>query len=275
MAITYAAKYDPKVVERFKLKSLTEAAINRDYEWSGVSTINAYSYPTTALSDYTLTGAARYGTASEQQNTVQTMTVAKDRSATITVDKKTLDDTSMTAVAGKILSRQIDEVLIPEIDLYRLSALGTAATANSGSATAAVTASNAYVKFLAGQEWLGNKKVPSTGRIAFCSYAYYNFLKQDTSFMLASECMANERINGMVGMVDGVKIVPCPSSILPTNVAFIITHPSVTVGVTKLEDYNIYDKVPGISGVQIDMRCRYDAFVLTAKKDGIWQHLIA
>lgn len=113
MAINYASKFDKKVVERFQLKSLTEASINRDYDWSGVSTVTAYSYPTTALSDYTLTGAARYGTASEQQNTKQDMLVAKDRSATITVDRKTLDDTNSTAQGNKILSRQINEIVIP------------------------------------------------------------------------------------------------------------------------------------------------------------------
>jgi len=81
MAINYAARFDKKVVERFQLKSLTEAAVNKDYEWSGVSTVTAYSYPTAALGDYVLTGSDRYGVATEQQNTKQDMTVAKDRSA--------------------------------------------------------------------------------------------------------------------------------------------------------------------------------------------------
>lgn len=274
MAINYASKFSNKVAERFTIKSLTEAAINKDYEWSGVSTVTAYSYPTTALSDYTLTGAARYGTAAEQQNTKQDMTVAKDRSATITVDRKTMDDTVATAQGNKILSRQINEIWIPEVDTYRIAAMSTAAAANSATATAAITASNAYVKFLAGTEWFGNKKIPMQNRIAFVSYAFYSFIKQDPSFMLASDVAMNEKINGMVGVVDGVKLVPVPSTYLPANCAFVMCHPSVTVGVTKLEDYKIHDNPPGISGIQIDMRFRYDAFVLDAKKDGLYRHMI-
>ena len=275
MAINYAAKFDKKVSERFTLKSLTEAAVNKDYEWSGVSTVTAYSYPTTALGDYTLTGAARYGVAAEQQNTKQDMTVSKDRSATITVDRKTLDDTNTTAQGNKILSRQINEVFLPEVDAYRIAAMATAAVANGATATAAVTASNAYTVFLNATEAFGNAKVPVQGRIAFCSYSFYKFIKLDASFMLASDVAMNERINGMVGMVDGVKLVPVPSTYLPANTAFVMCHPSVTVGVNKLEDYKIHDNPPGISGIQIDMRFRYDAFVLEAKKSGLWSHKIA
>lgn len=276
MAINYASKFDSKVVERFQLKSLTEAAVNKDYTWSGVSTVTAYSYPTTALGDYTLTGAARYGAAVEQQNTKQDMTVAKDRSATITVDRKTMDDTVATATGNKILSRQINEIFIPEVDAYRIAAMTTAAVANSAATlTTAITASNAYSSLLKGTEWFGNKKIPVSGRILFCTYAFYSFIKLDPSFMLASEVAMNERINGMVGMVDGVKIVPVPSTYLPTSVAFVMCHPAATVGVTKLEDYKIHDNPPGISGIQIDMRFRYDAFVLDAKKDAIFAHKIA
>ena len=46
MAVNLAEKYDKKVVERFKLKSLTEAFINRDYDWTGVETVKVYSIPT-------------------------------------------------------------------------------------------------------------------------------------------------------------------------------------------------------------------------------------
>ena len=275
MAINYAAKFDTKVVERFQLKSLTEAAVNSDYVWSGVSTVNAYSYPTTALSDYTLTGAARYGVAAEQQNTVQTMTVAKDRSATITADRKTLDDTNSTAQGNKILSRQINEVYLPEIDTYRIGVMSAAAIANLATTTLAITASNAYSSFLKAQEALGNAKVPVEGRIAFCTYAFYSFIKQDAGFILASDVAMEKRINGMIGMVDGVKIVPVPSSYMPATVAFVLCHPTVTVGVKKLEDYKIHENPPGISGIQIDMRMRYDAFVLAAKVNGLYSWKIA
>jgi len=274
MAVNYAAKYDGKIVERFKLKSLTEAAVNRDYEWSGVNTVNVYTVPTTALVDYTISGASRYGTPTEQSTTIQTMTVAKDRSYSITIDKKTLQDTPLATLAGKTLAIQTDEVIIPEVDVYRLAAMSAAAITNLATATVAITASNAYSQFLKATEWFGNKKIPLNGRIAFVSYAFYSFLKLDPAFMLASDVAENMKINGMVGMVDGVKIVAVPSTYLPANVAFIMCHPSATVAVKKLEDYKTHDNPPGINGALLEGRIRYDAFVLDTKKDALYSHKI-
>lgn len=275
MAINYASKYSSKVAERFKLKSLTEGAINRDYEWSGVSTVTVYSVPTVEMKNYQLSGLARYGEPAELQNTKQDLTVSKDRSFAITIDRKSLDDTQGAMEAGKALARQIDEVIIPEVDIYRLTAMATAAAANLATATAVVTKDNAYIKFLAGTEWLGEKKVPMNGRRAFVSYSFYSLIKQDSAFMLASEMAKEELETGVVGKIDGVKIIPVPSTYLPDNTSFIMCHPSATVGVTKLEDYKTHDNPPGINGVLIEGRIRYDAFVLDAKKDALYVHKTA
>ena len=100
-----------------------------------------------------------------------------------------------------------------------------------------------------------------TKRIAFVSYTFYSLIKQDSAFMLASEISKKNLVNGQVGKVDGFKIVPVPSSYLPSNTAFIMAHPSATVAANKLEDYKIHDNPPGISGNLVEGRVRYDAFV--------------
>ena len=192
MAINYATKYSPKVDERFTLKSLTEAAVNKDYDWQGVDTIKVYSIPTVPLAPYTLSGLSRYGTPGNLENEVQTLILSKDEGFTYILDRKSLDDTVGAMQAGKSLARQIDEQIIPTIDAYRLNKMATAASANSATATAAVTKTTAYEKFLAGAEWFGNKKVPMTKRIAFVSYSFYSLIKQDPAFMLASEISKND-----------------------------------------------------------------------------------
>ena len=275
MPVNYASKYDSKVVQRFKLKSLTDAAVNRDYEWSGVDTVNVYTLPTTALTDYTISGASRYGTPTELATSIQTMKIMKDRSYSITIDKKSTQDTPLGEIAGKTLAMQTDEVIIPEVDIYRLAAMCTAGIANLATATVAITNSNAYAKFLDATEWFGNKKITVAGRIAYCTYAFYKFIKQDASFVKNSDLGQGIVINGQIGEVDGVKLVPVPSSYLPLNVAFVMVHPSVTVAVTKLEDYKTHQDPPGINGSLLEGRVRYDCFVLTTKVDGIWVHKVA
>lgn len=272
MAVNLASKYEKKVDERFKLKSLTQSAVNRDYDWTGVDTINVYSVPTVAMNNYTKSGLSRYGTAAELDNTVQAMKLTRDRSFTFTIDKANNQDTHGVMAAGKALARQIDEVIVPEIDIYRLAAMSAAAITAGNTATAAITKANAYEQFLNANAVIDDKKVPVSGRIAFVTPAFYNFIKLDSTFVKASEIGQKMLINGQVGEVDGVKIVKVPTTYLPANHAFIIAHPSATVAAEKLEDYKIHDNPPGINGQLVEGRKRYDAFVLENKKVALYAH---
>ncbi len=269
MAINYAEKYSPQVDERFKLGSLTTALVNNAYDWLGVATVKVYSVPTAEMNDYTLTGSNRYGTPAELNNEVQEMTLAKDRSFTFTIDKKSEDDTMGVMAAGAALARQIDEVIIPEIDTYRISKLVAGAPTANVIKDIAVTNANAYEKFLAVQEILDNKKVPTGGRICMCTPGYYNMLKLDEAFTKKGDMATKIAINGLVGEVDGVYIIKAPKSYFPENVNFLITNPIVMPAPIKLTEYKIHDDAPGISGHLVEGRIRYDAFVLDQKKDAI------
>ena len=269
MAINYAEKYSPQVDERFKLGSLTTALVNNAYDWLGVATVKVYSVPTAEMNDYTLTGSNRYGTPAELNNEVQEMTLAKDRSFTFTIDKKSEDDTMGVMAAGAALARQIDEVAIPEIDTYRISKLVAGAPTANVIKDVAVTKANAYEKFLAVQEILDNKKIPTGGRICMCTPGYYNMLKLDEAFTKKGDMATKIAINGLVGEVDGVYIIKAPKSYFPENVNFLISNPIVMPAPIKLTEYKIHDDAPGISGHLVEGRIRYDAFVLDQKKDAI------
>lgn len=275
MAVNLASKYSSKVDERFKLKSLTESAVNNEYDWDGVKTVSVYSVPTVAMGNYTRSGLARYGTAAELDNTVQVLTLNRDRSFTFTIDRGNHQETQMVMQAGKALARQVDEVIVPEIDIYRLAAMSAAAVTNGHTATVAVTAANAYTVFLNAGAALDDKKVPMTGRIAFVTPAYYNFLKLDNNFLSANEIAQEKKITGQIGELDGVKIVKAPSSYFPSDHAFIMTHPSATVAPKKLEDYKTHDNPPGINGWLVEGRTIYDAFVLANKVNALYAHKTA
>lgn len=276
MAVNLATKYESAIERVLTLTSVTEPAVNKKYSWVGSEAIKVFGITTQALADYNrLATSNRYGTPAELQNVVQTMLLAKDRGFSIVIDQSTLDDTNGAIKAGEVLKSQIEEQVTPEIDIYRIAKIYASAIANSNYAAAAVTNSNAYEKFLDGQTALGNAKVPVKGRIAFISYDFLSKIKRDSTFMLASEVAMNERVNGMVGMVDGVKLIPVPSSYLPTNVAYVLCHPIATVAANKMTEYRVLKEVQGISGVVIEGRVRYDAFVIDQKVDAIWVHLTA
>lgn len=271
MAINYAEKYSSKVDERFTLGSLTNGLVNNEYDWIGVSTVKVYSIPTVGMNDYSLTGTSRYGTPSELGNEVQEMTVEQDRAFTFTIDRKSYDDTQMTMEAGKALRRQIDEVVIPEIDAYRIAALVTNALEDH-IVEADVTKSNAYEEFLKVQELLDDAKAPVGGRVCLVTPAYLNKLKLDEAFTKKGDMATQIAINGLVGEVDGVPVIKAPTSYFPEGVDFIITNPIAMPAPVKLQEYKIHTDAPGISGWLIEGRVRYDAFVLNEKKPAIGVH---
>lgn len=270
MAINYAEKFSSKIDERFTQASLTNAVLNTDYDFVGVNAVNVYSIQTVALGDYEMSGTDRYGTPSEIQDTVQTMTLTQDKAFTFTIDKRNNEDSEGAKNAGRALRRQIDEVVIPTIDKYRFAAMVDGA--GQTTTAAEVTKDNAYSVFLDAQGKLFDALVPMSGRTAYVSAAFYKAIKQDPSFIHASDVAQNLLINGSVGMVDGVNIVPVPTSYLPTNVVLIIVHNSAMVSPVKLSEYKTHDNPPGINGVLVEGRVYYDAFVLNNKKNAIVVH---
>lgn len=273
MAQNLADKYSAKVVERFKLKSFTDIGVNQDYDWDGVNSVKVYSVAVPTSVAYSRVAAtARYGTPAELDTTVQNLALALDKAFTYVIDRRNREESMDVTDAGKSLARTVDEVVTPEIDIYRLGVLTTRATANSKVVNVGATsAANAYVNFLAINESISNSLAPLAGRVAFMTYGYYNFLKQG-GFVLASEKSQDARGSGNLGQIDGVEIVVVPASYMPLNTDLIVTHNSACVSPIVLTDYIIHENAPGYSGHLVEGRYAYDAFVLTSKQNAVAVH---
>ena len=272
MTVNLAQKYSSKVDERFKLGSLTDSIINFDYDWTGVDTVKVYSIETSSLADYTKSGTQRYGTPAELSDTVQSLTLSQDKAFTFTIDKAYELGQEGVKSAGAALRRQLDEVVIPAIDIYRISKLVAGAKTTE---TASTTKSNAYEQFLSAMEKLSDYKVPIVGRVALVTPSFYKFLKLDETFIKNSDLGQQIVLNGQVGKIDGVPVVVAPTSYFPENVNFVVTHPSALCAPVKLNEYKIHTNPPGVSGSLVEGRIIHDAFVLTNKSSAIYVHKIA
>lgn len=270
--INLATKYSSNVDERFYRESQAMLALNNDYKFQGDKVVKVYSIPIVAMNDYTRSGSSRYGTPNDLNRNVQTMTVSRDRAFTFIIDKGDKLQSEMVSDAGKALSRQLREVVVPEFDSYVFKTLADAAIANGNYAVTALTASNAYESFLKGMETLGDNNVPDKGRVAFCTYRFANLLKQDPSFMKYGDKSQELLEKGVIGEINGCKIVKVPASHLPAGAAFIITHSIAATAPKQLEEYKIHDNPPGISGWLIEGRFIYDCFVLNEKSNAIYYH---
>jgi len=268
MAVNTAGKYSGKVSNLVKAAAKTTTIVNQDWEWDGVDNIKVYTLTDPTVGNYSKTGTTRYGTISEVDDTIQTWTLARDRAWTKSMDTGNIQDTNGVRNPGRYVAQAVKHVMVPEIDAYRLAALVTAGgTARSTTllAAAATTSSNAYTNFLTLNAAITDGEGFEDGRVAVMTQTYYNMLKLASGFTLASDKAYSDLRNGVVGNVDGVTVVVCPSSRSPANTDLIITHPKVMVAPEKLKEFKIHDNPMGINGFAIEYRHRYDAFVDTSK----------
>jgi len=273
MAIqNYATKYAKQVDERFHRESQAMLALSRDYKFTGVKTVQVYSVPVVPMGDYRRSGQNRYGSPDDLGTTTRTYTVTRDRAFTFIIDKGDKLQSQMVTDAGKALARQLREVCVPEFDTYVFKTLAAKAVEKGACSSTAATKSNAYSEFLDAMEYLGNHNVPDKGRVCFCSYKFANLLKQDTAFMKFGDASQEMLVRGVIGEVDGCRIVKVPAGRLPAGADFILTHPIAATAPKQLEDYKIHDNPPGISGWLVEGRLIYDCFVLEEKADAIFYH---
>lgn len=272
MAQNLATKYSKKVDERFALQSLTESAMNKDYEWDGVDTVKIYGVDTVENGDYKRSGLNRYGNADDLGTSVQTMKLTKDRAFTYIIDKGNHIQSEMVTESGKALARQVREREVPEIDIYRLEKMALTAKSTGAFDTTAITKGNAYEMFLKGTEWMGDHKILNN-YVAFITPKFFNLIRLDNSFIKGSDMGQKILLSGQVGEVDGVALIKVPSSYMPGKVPFIFIHKSVMVSPKQLKEHKTHINPPGISGWLTEGRFIYDAFVREQKKDGIYAHI--
>lgn len=266
--INLADKYSKKVAERFALGSITDAFAGKDYEFSGVKSIKIYSIDTVSMNDYTRSGSDRFGSLEELGDTVQEMVMTKDRSFTFSIDKGNAAQQFNVKAATKALKRQVDEVVTPELDKYRLNAWATGAGLTGVAAN--MTSSSAVKTIMEGGMAMSNALVPKKNRTLFIKESIYLHVK------LAEQVVGLEKLgetavkDGSVGTLDGMKVVPVPDSYFPEGVNFIIKYKGATVDPVQLKTYRVLTEQRGIDGDVVEGRIIYDSFVLDSKKNGIY-----
>ena len=270
MAINLAEKYSGSVDEVFRAGSLTTAMAGGKYDFVGARTVKVYSMGTAKMNDYDPNGTNRYGTPEELQDTTEELTLSQKRSFTFTIDAtNAADSPAGVRDAAQALRRQLDKVVIPEIDTYRLKVAADRASTRSVSATSAATA---YSDFLEVNGALSDAEVPAEGRIAYVSNAFANAIKKCDGYTKATEIAQNMLINGQIGDVDGVKIVLVPKNRMPAGASFIIVHSETENSPEKLAEYKIHDNPPGIAGHLVEGLIYYDAFITENKRASAGVH---
>ena len=271
MAVNYTTKYESKIAERFKLGSLTNAGAGNEYSFVGAKTIKVYSVDTVALNDFNRTaGSNRFGAVANLGDTVQEMTCSQDKGFTFAIDAGDNSDQAIDKAAGKALRREIDEVILPTVDKYRLAkwAEGAGTKYKTGSTTK-LSKTNILSAIVSCGGEMSNALVPEEGRVLYIPTRNYIHLVQADAVLNLEKTGTAAIEKGVMGMVDGCKVVRVPDGWFPEGIEFIIKHKGCTVDPIKLQNYDVLPKVQGFDGPVVQGRIYFDSFVLDAKKAGV------
>jgi hypothetical protein len=267
--VNFATKASPKVVDRFKLNSRTDGLFSTDYDFIGVRSLRVYTNDLAVLGDYDRAATGdRYGTASELGDTYQEMTMAADKAFTYTIDKGNASDQLNIKQANKTLKDNIDCVVIPAVDQYRIGKLATGAGLTF-TPTAAYTKLNVLDDIMEAGASMSNSLVPLGGRTLLIKESLYIKCK------LADQIMGNDTLgkqaisNGTIGTLDGMEVRRVPDSYFPTGTDFLIVWKGAAIAPIKIQDYKIHVDPVGVSGNKVEYRMYHDCFVLTTKAAGV------
>lgn len=278
MAINLAKKYANKIEESFILDSLVFGKGTATYDFTGVREVKSLSPTTVALTNYDLSDsdavASRFGALTEMQDVENTYTIARDRAFNLSIDRGNNESQLMLKEAGKMLKKEVDEQVIPELDMYALNKYATT-TGVQVSTALALTKANVVGAFADAVTALVNEKVPATGLMAWVDATTFGKLLQTDEFLNLENLGTKALGKGVLGEVYGIQIVRVPDSYMPTNTAFVVAHPSVLMPVKKINTLRILKEHPDLDGSVLQGRIMYDAFVLNQKLKGVYVHKTA
>lgn len=274
----YSSEVLDLIDERFYLESKTNAIVNNGikFKFTGVNTVTIYNVDVVAENDYRRSGTMRYGELVELGDGVQDFILSQDKSFSISIDRGNREDSEMVLDIEEAVDRQVREVSVPTVDVYRLSILTSYAVANSQVATNALAYTDTFSKILIQRAALINAKVSLDDIVVYVSPTVEMYLWRDPEFKVACDKTKEDRSTGVLGTVMGMTIVVCPDSYYIANFGFLMVSKKVLVAPTKFSEIKTGDGFPfGISGMVAFGRRYYDAFIPTNKGAAIRLHKIA
>lgn len=248
------------------------------YSFTGMNTIYVLHNENGSLATYNESAAAdAFGTVTLAVPQEDELTLDYNQSMIKRIQSTQIMDIPVQSYVKKWVAQQLDQVFVPAHDVYSLAKLAAARpTTNVVSTTPANwTGSGAGTEKLSYKVGEAITKVTDLGgdtnqMIGWVSTAFLNSLKAEISFT-GSDAGYNDAKNAhYLGKHDGVTMVSVPSTYFPTGVCAIFADKRAIVNVKPKLDpkgngYVLLEKVPGFSGVEVQLRDRGATFVLSQK----------
>lgn len=241
------------------------------YSFVDVNSVRVLSIANGTLADYDEGSAtAPFGAASLVVPAEQVLTLAYNKSMLLRVQKTQLQDQPISDFSKKVALQQADEVFVPSHDAYSLGKLLAARPGGNK----VVFDANAGTNDLKLQFSRTIDKVKTGGGSvnSILAWVGYDISSQIRALINygGSEAGYKDGQNGYLGKLAGAKAIETPDAYLGAGVYVIAADKRGIVNVKPKMDPKgdgvvVIEKVPGFSGIEIQLRDRGDTYVLTKK----------
>ena len=282
-ALNYATSYQAALAQAYPyvlhFAALRSTENDGRYKWTGAKTIEIPSLSTTGRVDGS---RDTIGTASRNfDNAWEPKTLTNHRKWSTLVHPMDIDETNHVASIQNITKVFNEEQKFPEMDAYLVSKVYTDWAAAGGVAdTEAITVENVLIKFDAWMEAMDEARVPTTGRILYCTPAYNTLLKQAKEINRFTQ-NGDAAIRRAVKSLDEVQIESVPSDLMKTvydftegwkpgagakQINMLLAHPSAVITPEKYTFAQLDSPSAGSEGKYVYFEESYDdVFVLNKR----------
>lgn len=273
MSLNYTTQYSKFIDERFKNSSITDKFAGKKYDFDGAKSVKVYSVDSVTLGDYNRTSnGSRFGTVNELGDTVQTLTLTQDKAFTFSIDHGISADQMNMKHCNNQLKSNWDEVCTPAIDQYRFNKWANGAGLGLLN-TSALTKDTVISAIMTASAAMSEKLVPKKNRVIFINESIYILTKLSSEVIGIDTIGEKAVVSGVVGYIDGMAIVPVPSSYFPTpDMNFIIKYRDATADPMKIKTLRVQKNPVGFDADIGECRFYHDSFVLDNKINGIYVH---
>lgn len=241
------------------------------YKWDGVNSVRVLSVANGSLSNYDESSAtAPFGSPSLVVPTEQVLTLAYNKSMLLRIQKTQIQDIPVSSFSKQVALQQADQVFVPAHDAYSLAKIF--ASRPTGNIVARNTSRNdfglktAFDKVRTAGGSLGSMVAWITYTLASEIQDKINYTGADAGYLAGKQ--------GYLGKIAGVPTIEAPDSYFFAGVHAIVIDKRAVVNVPPKMDpksggMEVLEKIPGFSGIEIQLRDRSDTFVLSKKVNNV------
>lgn len=266
-------KYSGKLVKALEYANVLSGKVSTEFEWNGVKGIYLTSVKTVPLTDYNrATTGNRFGGQNEVQDEQQYLELQKDRSVALTIDKGNYQEGMMLKKAGAVIADELNEQVKPELEQFALNEWAKNA-GQYGTITDDDDGAKILVDLMTIEAAFKNARIPNNERFAAVDANLMPYIR--SALTNADNITDRMMFRGIVGRIGTINIIEVPHGDMPTGCWILAWQKRSVLNPQTITDADVHEKPENLSGVLINMRYRYGAFVVGKYANGVYALLAA